>query len=82
MEIPSDCPPVLANLMLLCWKTNAAERPEFIDIVNMLTKKEKKQYETIPSQINQINYHLSPSTNSVTEPSYDNAQPIAYDNTL
>ena len=35
-EIPHDCPPVLIEIMTLCWDANPEVRPSFAEIVMML----------------------------------------------
>ena len=39
MEIPKDCPPILSNIMNLCWKQDPIERPNFYDIIQLLKEK-------------------------------------------
>ncbi|XP_065577465.1 insulin-like growth factor 1 receptor isoform X2 [Artemia franciscana] len=36
MEMPEDCPDILYNLMLQCWKFQPKQRPRFVDIVEQL----------------------------------------------
>jgi len=36
LEIPSSCPPILAQIMNLCWNRNPELRPSFADIVSLL----------------------------------------------
>jgi len=37
-KIPADCPPLLAELMQMCWKRNPEERPDFEQICSILLK--------------------------------------------
>jgi predicted Ser/Thr protein kinase len=37
-QIPEDCPPILREIMELCWKRHPDERPTFIEICQLLDK--------------------------------------------
>lgn len=36
--IPEDCPQVLRSLMHRCWNSNPAKRPQFAEIISILSK--------------------------------------------
>ncbi len=36
LEIPQNCPPILAEIMTLCWKEDPKERPDFQQILQNL----------------------------------------------
>ena len=36
MEIPYHCPPVLAQLMKMCWEEDPNKRPDFDAIIHIL----------------------------------------------
>lgn len=40
-EIPSNCPPVLTELMRMCWHQDPEQRPEFEDVCKFLQKEVK-----------------------------------------
>jgi serine/threonine protein kinase len=37
-KIPSQCPPILAEIMQMCWKPKPDERPDFEEICKLLLK--------------------------------------------
>ncbi|PRP81868.1 LRR receptor-like serine/threonine-protein kinase GSO2-like [Planoprotostelium fungivorum] len=44
LDIPQDCPSVLARLMELCWMTNRDQRPDFKEICSILLQRPRSEH--------------------------------------
>lgn len=59
LEIPGDCPQILKDLMIACWKENPDDRPDFVQILLELDntdKKEQLESRTEFMKIHEVNY--------------------------
>ena len=72
MEIPKDCPPILSNIINLCWKQDPIERPNFYDIIQLL--KEKKTNNTLENYKNHPENFISINDYIIPNNEYNNTQ--------
>mgnify|MGYP002480872880 CR=1 FL=1 len=48
-EIPHDCPPEWAQLMVDCWAENEAARPTFAEIIERLSNMDLSRWDQKPA---------------------------------
>lgn len=52
-SIPSGCPPLLKNLISLCWEHNPSARPDIAAIQKLLTQMREGELEHAPGSLTQ-----------------------------